>query len=78
MHAYIFSYCSEDTDQNKESWQSFFESSIDKKPGPILYISKDIAGEEIPLIFYHRKCHTIFNMKKDLDRISEKRHMKQI
>ena len=71
-------HCSENTDerlvtpQNMESWQSLLRAAEIRNHGPILDISKAIVGEEIPLIFYHRKCRTIFTMKKDLDRICKK------
>lgn len=36
---------------------------------PILNLVHKLKDDNIPLIYYHRKCRGIFTVKKDLDRI---------
>lgn len=35
-------------------------------------LAKDVPEGQIPAVYYHRNCRSIFTMKKDLDRILEK------
>ena len=37
----------------------------------ILELSKSLSEGEVPLIYYHRKCRSIFTMKKLLDKLSQ-------
>ena len=65
------------TDENGEltaphdiqSWKSLLNAAEIRQYKPILDLVETLKEKEIPDIRYHRKCRSIFTMKKDLDRI---------
>ena len=51
-----------------ELWKTLRRAAEIRRHEEILGIAVN-SPHEIPEDFYHRKCRSIFNMKKDLDRI---------
>ena len=37
----------------------------------IVELSKSLSEGEVPLIYYHRKCRSLFGMEKLLDKLSQ-------
>ena len=54
-----------------QSWKSLLRAAEIRQYKPILDLVESLKDEEIPDICYHRKCRSIFTMKKDLERISK-------
>ena len=48
-----------------ESWQTFLEAAKIRSHDPVMDIVKHQVEKEIPKIYYHRKCRSIFAMKRD-------------
>lgn len=55
--------------QDTQSWTTLLRAAEIRQYTPILDIAKTVTGEEPPDIKYHRKCRSIFTMKRDLDKI---------
>ncbi|KAK9539538.1 hypothetical protein VZT92_004638 [Zoarces viviparus] len=55
--------------QNIDSWKTLLRAAEIRKHAPILNMAKDLPEGEIPPVQYHRKCRSIFTMKKLLDSI---------
>lgn len=55
--------------KNLESWKTLLKAAQIRKHEPILNLSEQTSDEEIPDICYHRKCRSIFTMKRELDKI---------
>ena len=53
--------------QNFNSWKTLLRAAEIRKHAPILDVAKDLPDGEIPAVQYHRKCHSVFTMKKLLD-----------
>lgn len=53
--------------QNYESWVTLLEVAGARNHSPSLDIAKQLEDNEISKIFHHRKCRSLFTMKKDLD-----------
>lgn len=51
------------------SWESLLKAAEIKQYETVLDLAEKWKDGEIPGICYHRKCRSIFTMKKDLDRI---------
>ena len=75
----LHKYCSKVNKKEKlvelkcyESWQTLLNSAIIRNYDPLLALSKDLSGNEFPHIFYHRKCRSVFTMKKDLNALKRK------
>ena len=55
-----------------DSWLTLLEAAKVRNHTPTLEIAKEVEGQEIPKIFYHRKCRSLFTMKKCLDTLKRK------
>ncbi|KAI4805883.1 hypothetical protein KUCAC02_010478 [Chaenocephalus aceratus] len=55
------------------SWKTLLRAAEIRQHAPILDIAKDLPDDVIPPVTYHRKCRSIFTMKKDLDAIITKK-----
>ena len=55
-----------------ESWKTLLDAAQIRDHSPILDIVKSVTNKEIPAIFYHRKCRSIFMMKRDLEAFKRK------
>ena len=58
--------------QNLESWQTLLKAAQIWQHAPILDLDEGLGEGEIPPVQYHRKCRSIFTMKKLLDSITKK------
>jgi hypothetical protein len=58
--------------QTKDSWATLVAAAEIRNHSPILNILPTLSSGEIPNIKYHRKCRSLFTMKKDLDSIKRK------
>ncbi len=70
-------HCSDDGDklvslQSVDSWRTLLRAAQICNHAPVIELAKDIPEGQIPEIYYHRKCRSIFTMKKDLDGILAK------
>ena len=52
-----------------QSWKTLLRSAQIQQYRPIFNLVHKSKDDNIPLIYYHRKCRGMFTMKKDLDRI---------
>ena len=71
-------HCSDgDTDsnlvspQNLNSWKTLLRAAEIRQHLPILDLAKDLCEGEIPPVQYHRRCRSIFTLKKSLDSITQ-------
>lgn len=53
--------------QSYDSWLNLLEAAKVRNHAPILDIAKQLEDDDIPKIFYHRKCRSLFTMKRDLE-----------
>lgn len=58
--------------QNYESWLTLLEAAKVRNYAPVLELCTTLSGNEFPNIAYHRKCRSLFTMKKDLDSLKRK------
>ena len=58
--------------QSYESWLTLFEAAKIRKFTPVLDVTQNLEESEVPSIFYHRKCRSIFTMKRDSETIKRK------
>ena len=70
-------HCSDDKDklvslQGVDSWKTLLRAAQIRNHAPILEMVEDLPEGKIPTLYYHRKCRSIFTMKKLLDGILEK------
>ncbi len=68
-------HCTDDTSdlvslKDEESWKTLFRAANIRNHQEIIDISKTVREGEIPPIRYHRKCRSVFTMKKLLDSIN--------
>ena len=50
-----------------DSWQNLLKAAELRKYGPITDAAKELGGNEFPKIYYHRRCRSVFTMKRDLE-----------
>ena len=68
--------CSDETGdlvslKDLESWKTLLNAAVIRNCEGILSISKTLNEGEIPRISYHRKCRSIFTLKRDLKKLSQ-------
>lgn len=54
------------------SWKTLFEAAQIRNHTGILEVAKQLQEEEIPNIKYHRKCRSLFTLKRDLESLKRK------
>ena len=59
--------------QTYESWHTLLEAAKVRSHEPIISIAEDLVENELPNVYYHRKCRSIFTMKRDLKTVRMKR-----
>ena len=59
------------TPKDEESWSTPVRAAAVRKHKPLLDIAETLNEGEIPSIYYHRKCRSVFTMKKLLETISK-------
>jgi len=47
-----------------QSWVTMFDAAKIRQHTPLLSITENLKGEEIPVIRYHRMCRSLFTMKR--------------
>ena len=55
-----------------ESWKTLLDAAKVRNYGPITDVAKDLGEEEVPRIHYHRKCRSLFTMKRELETLKRK------
>lgn len=55
-----------------ESWLSLLEASKVRNHTAVLEVAQSLGEKEIPKIYYHRKCWSLFTMKRHLDTLKQK------
>ena len=61
--------------QDARSWQTLLRAATIREYKPVKELCDDYTGNEFPeWIKYHRRCRSIFTMKKDLDKIVEEKN----
>ena len=55
--------------QTYDSWLTLLKAAETRKYDPITDAAKELGENEFPKIYYHRKCRSIFTMKRDLETI---------
>ena len=71
-------HCSDDdsdslvSPQDRDSWNTLLRAAEIRQHGPLLELAKGLEKGTIPQELYHRKCRSIFTMKKALDSILSK------
>ena len=58
--------------QSYESWLTLFEAAKIRNFTPVLDVAQNLEEQELPSIFYHRNCRSIFTLKRDLETIKRK------
>lgn len=58
--------------QDLNSWKSLLRAAEIRQHTPVLDLAVDLEEGKIPDVQYHRKCRSIFTMKRDLDSILSK------
>ncbi len=56
-----------------ESWQTLHEAAKIRSYTPITELDKQLGDKEIPRIPYHRKCRSVFTMKRDLETMKKRK-----
>ena len=69
-------HCSDETGdlvslKDLESWKTLLNAAVIRNLEGILSIAKTLKEGEIPRISYHRKCRSIFTLKRDLKKLSQ-------
>ena len=64
--------------QSYDSWQTLLEAAEVRNHFPILEIAKRLEGNEVPKIFYHQRCRSLFTMKRYLKTLKRKAHESRI
>ena len=67
-------HCSDDDSnlvapKDPDSWDTLLRAAEIRGHRPILDLAEDLPEGSIPSVLYHRKCRSIFTMKKELNRI---------
>ena len=73
----IIHCCDDDSDalvspQDLDSWNTLLRAAEIRQHDPVLEAAKGLEEGGIPHIHYHRKCRSLFTMKKSLDSILAK------
>ena len=58
--------------QNYTSWLTLLEAAKVRNHEHIINVAEGLEGNEVPEIFYHRKCRSLFTMKRDLNILKRK------
>ena len=58
--------------QTIQSWNTLLDAARIRNHTPILDLAKSMTGEQVPRVFYHRRCRSVFTMKKDLETCKRK------
>lgn len=59
--------------QTYASWQTLLDAAKIRSHDPIVDIAKTQVEKEVPKIYYHRKCRSIFTIKRNLETIMKRK-----
>ena len=67
-------HCSDSSDalvtlESHTSWQTLLNAAQIRNHDRILELSKYVTPAELPYLQYHRKCRSLFTMKRDLEKL---------
>ena len=70
-------HCSDDeslliSPKDLDSWKSLLKAATVRNHRALLNLAENVKEGEIPHVSYHRKCRSLFTMKRDLESISQK------
>ncbi len=51
------------------SWKTLLKAAEVRCHQPLLDIAKSLKEDEVPKVFYHRQCRSVFTLKRDLTKI---------
>ena len=76
-YEYCIIHCSDDDSslikpKDLDSWKTLLTAATIRNHRPLLDLADHTNEGEIPPVSYHRKCRSIFTMKRDLEQISQK------
>ena len=54
-----------------DSWKSLLKAATIRNHRSLLDLAENVKEGEIPHVSYHRKCRSLFTMKRDLESISQ-------
>jgi len=54
------------------SWLTLLKAAEIRKHAPVLELVKDLPEGVIPEVYYHKKCRSIFTIKKTLGSVRQK------
>lgn len=64
------------TPKDDRSWQTLLNAAHVRKHAPLLEIAARLKKGQVPLVYYHKSCRSVFTMKRDLDTIEKKKTVK--
>ena len=56
--------------KDRASWETLLNAAKIRKFEPIIEIDKNLGESDIPAIKYHRKCRSLFTLKRDLQKLN--------
>ena len=54
-----------------DSWEALLKAAAIRNLRPLLDLAENAKEGEIPPVSYHRKCRSLFTMKRELEKISQ-------
>ena len=63
--------------QSFDSWATLLEAAKIQQHDSLLQIARNTREGEVPEIFYHRKCRSVFTNKRDLESLKRKRALEE-
>ena len=63
--------------QSFDSWATLLEAAKIQQHASLLQIARNTREGEVPEIFYHRKCRSVFTNKRDLESLKRKRALEE-
>jgi len=69
-------HCSDDesllvSPKDLDSWESLLKAATIRNHRPLLDLAENAKGGEIPQVSYHKKCRSLFTMRRELEKISQ-------
>lgn len=64
--------------KNHESWLTLLDAARVRQHSAILDIAEQLGDKEVPKLSYHRRCRSIFTMKRDLGTLKRKASGSQV
>lgn len=58
--------------QSYDSWRTLLEAAKVRNFDPLLEVAKNVREGKVPAIFYHRRCRSMFTMKRGLESLQRR------